>query len=164
MYNLFYNLFSGIEDINKRSRFTRTLAIISTVKYDGVRGLPQGSPCSPAIFNRILFSLDCELEKKSCERDFRYTRWIDDFTITSGDKKRIEDCIGAVGLVDSFVPISKRKTFFQDKPPIYLLGHRIIDIFSIEKNSKEDRLMNKTPPVDYFEWFGDNKVKKYESW
>lgn len=51
--------------------------------------------------------------------------------------------------------------YFQNHFPIYLLGHKIFE-GGISKNSKEDRLANKTAPLSFSEWF--ERSKNYDAW
>ena len=56
---------------------------VDYVLFDG--GLPQGSPCSPAISNLYCYDLDTELSYYAKENNLEYTRYADDITI-SGEK------------------------------------------------------------------------------
>ncbi len=50
----------------------------------GKRYLPQGSPCSPAIANRIAGKLDARLTGLANKFGFEYTRYVDDLTFSGG--------------------------------------------------------------------------------
>lgn len=52
----------------------------------GERHLPQGSPASPAISNVAARRLDKSLSKIAADHDFKYTRYADDLTFSSGNK------------------------------------------------------------------------------
>ncbi len=135
------------------------LAFVSTIDYGEKRGIPQGSPLSTALFNRLLYPVDLALSQRAHERGFRYSRWIDDITISSEHAEKQERFLGAVAFTMRYFPVSDKKVFFQDEDPIYLLGHKIYDE-RITKNSKEDRLANKSAPLDFRKVLGQN----YESW
>ncbi|MBI5871963.1 hypothetical protein HZB88_02660, partial [archaeon] len=120
------------------------------------RGLPIGSPISMAMFNRILYPLDKILFSKSNEKGFSYSRWVDDITISSPLDIGIEYFLGSLDLVD--LPIARDKVFFQGSCNIYLLGHKIVSGKFIYKNTKEEKLKNKSPPVNLDEF------KNYEAW
>ncbi|MGY6648573.1 reverse transcriptase family protein [Wenyingzhuangia sp. IMCC45574] len=53
----------------------------------GERFLPQGSPCSPAISNILCKRLDYRLEGIAKKYGFEYTRYVDDLTFSTNDKK-----------------------------------------------------------------------------
>jgi hypothetical protein len=116
-----------------------------------------------ALFNRMLYPLDEQLSKKAAERGLRYTRWVDDLTIGSQEKRGLEDFLGAVELVAEYFPVSEEKMFFQQREPIYLLGHRISNNM-VEKNSKEDKEQNKVAPLNFHEYFGKDRQRNYASW
>lgn len=46
-------------------------------------GLPQGAPCSPYLFNFYCQEMDIQLGAFCADKGFTYTRWLDDFTISS---------------------------------------------------------------------------------
>jgi hypothetical protein len=163
VYNFFYSSLSSSLPDGYRRNVAKFLAMISTVKYEDKRGLSQGSPISTFLFNRIAYPLDEKLSQKAEERRFRYSRWIDDFTISSPDKRGVEYFLGAVELIGGHLPVSREKIFFQDTQTIYLLGHKITES-SILKNSKEEKLRNKSQPLNFEEWFGENKIRSYCPW
>jgi hypothetical protein len=138
-------------------------ALLLTVKYNGTRGLPQGSPASMPLFNRALYVLDDELSGKAEERGLRYTRWVDDVTISSPESRDIKAFLGAVEVTEEHLPVSRTKTYFQRGERIYLLGHKILGRSGLQKNSREDRLNNKVAPLDYNMWFG-RPSRRYTSW
>ena len=135
--------------------------MICTVNYGNIRALPQGSPASMPLFNRIMDPLDAELTEATSRRGMAFSRWVDDFTVTSGNERQVEDFLGAVDLVMEKFPVAQKKVFFQNDGPIYLLGHKIVR-GRILKNSREEREMNKCPPLNFEYWFNGNK--KYEQW
>ena len=47
------------------------------------RGLPQGAPCSPYLFNLYCQPMDYELGKFCDQNQLTYTRWLDDITVSS---------------------------------------------------------------------------------
>lgn len=47
-----------------------------------LRGLPQGAPCSPYLFNFYLAEMDHELDAYCAEFGITYTRWLDDLTFS----------------------------------------------------------------------------------
>ncbi len=158
--------YDRLEKINEEERilFSRLFSSLCTVHYGEKRGLPQGSPGSMALFNRILFNMDQELNTKSKSKGLSYTRWVDDITITSRNDNDIESMLGSVELVGRTHPLSKKKIFFQNEERIYLLGHKIISGKYVEKNSKEERLTYKTSPLVFEDWFGQKKDNLYEKW
>jgi len=53
----------------------------------GVRFLPQGSPCSPAITNVICRKLDFRLTGLAKKYQFEYTRYVDDITFSANNEQ-----------------------------------------------------------------------------
>ena len=102
-----------------------SLSYLCTVRNTGEEyTLPQGSPISVALFNRILFALDHALEKISLESNFVYTRWVDDFIFSSKEKIQLECFSKIISIANSNIMLSEDKMFFQNNP-CCLLGHRI---------------------------------------
>ncbi len=147
VYEIFYNCLEFFEQ-KDREDFSKLLTILCTVKYSEIRGLPQGAEFSMALFNRSLYSLDEILFKKCREKGFKYSRWVDDITITSYEHMNLEEVLGAAKLVDKRFGLSSDKLYFQQNFPIYLLGHKIIGN-SVIKNNKDERIQNKIPPLDF---------------
>lgn len=66
-------------------------------------GLPQGTPISPYLTNLMMIPIDYELSNRLREKKMVYTRYADDFTITSRDPfsfKEVERFI--TGILDEF--------------------------------------------------------------
>jgi RNA-directed DNA polymerase len=57
----------------------------------GVRHLPQGAPCSPALTNILCRRLDRRLNGLATSRGFVYTRYADDLTFSTTDQDRLKD-------------------------------------------------------------------------
>jgi hypothetical protein len=139
------------------------LTEISTVPYRqeggfSIRGIPQGSPHAMHLYNRVLFPLDDKVSSSAVARGMRYTRWVDDFTITSPNDSNFGNFAGAVQMVGKYFKISPGKTYFQRNPlffpdeswgdldGVYLLGH-IVNGTGLTKNSDEKRQTYKVAPV-----------------
>jgi hypothetical protein len=148
-----------IPECEQREEACRLFSFLATVNYNGNRGLPQGSPLSIALFNRILYELDERLDCGARQRELRYSRWVDDMTISSPQPQQIENLLGAVELTSLYFPVSKEKIFFQNGDRIYLLGHRI-ERDRVTKNSKEEKNAYKAPPLNFDEFFSGH----YKSW
>jgi|SRR3989344_1845933 len=134
---------------------------VSTVPYGNHRGLPVGSLLSIALINRTLFNLDTQLDENAEEKGFRYSRWIDDITISSPSRSGIENFLGAVDLTNARYPVSPIKIFFQNSSQdIYLLGHKITPEGRVLKNTREERTLRKPPALNY------ELIKRmdYETW
>ena len=79
--------------------------------HDGVAGLPQGAPTSPAISNIVCSRLDARLNGLARKHSFDYSRYADDMTFShpSGD--------APVGrLISSAGSFSVRKDSSQCRP------------------------------------------------
>lgn len=161
VFSFFYESLNEISDYGMRRDIAGFLTFISTVGYDGQRVLPQGSPVTPLIFDRIMREVDEDMFREASKRGMTYSRWVDDFTVSSPERRDVREFLGAVDLLAERYPVAGDKIFFQDKEPMYLLGHRIVND-RVLRNSREERLRNKVPPLDYQEWF--NGERKYEKW
>jgi len=147
VYDFYHRNMGQIEDPIQRMEVAGFLTTISTV-YDGDRNssvLPQGSPISAALFNRILYPID-ELFFQYCQdKKLTYTRWIDDFTISS--KKR-GIAMEVLELAGRAFPINPRKIFFQteDRSAVfYLLGHKIMGNIIVPVSREESK--NRGEPI-----------------
>lgn len=144
------------------------LTWISTVRYDDARGLPQGAPHSSYLFNRVLYPLDNALGQAAASRGMRYSRWIDDFTLSSNSTTDFREFVGGLALVNSYFPVARNKSFFQvnkdengESFGVYLLGH-YIQGETLLKNSKEKKDLYKKGSFDFTEWFASGE--EYHSW
>ncbi len=163
VFSYFYSIFSDLPYEARRDA-AGFLAMACTVGYAGSRGLPQGSPLSPPLFNRMFFELEEDLDRETKERGLTYSRWLDDLAIGSPEIVDLSDVLGAVKLVDSYAPVSRTKVFFQREPAeLYVLGHIISRGKEIRKNSREEAAKNKIP-IDFDDYFGQTASKRYESW
>ncbi len=130
-----------------------TLTLLSTVYYNekGKRGLPIGSGISNYLFHRVCKPMDGEIQGRCDERGLRYTRWVDDLTVSSPNTLPVESFLGVLDVVErqGFV-VSPKKTHYQVPSPvgIFLLGHVISQDGKLEHNSPQLREDNKTPALD----------------
>jgi hypothetical protein len=150
--DFFYERLNYLEE-EIRVYVSNKLVGMLIVKYSNDQvGLPQGSPHSLPLFNRMLYPYDESLAKRAAERGMTYSRWNDDFTISSKEKKPVEEFLGAIDLISEDFPISENKTFFQQAPDdIYLLGH-IIKGNEIIKNTREKVKQNKGNPINILDY------------
>ena len=63
------------------------------------RHLPQGSPCSPALSNVVLFGLDSRLSGLSKSTGLIYSRYADDFVFSGSRHKDWQSFIALVGAI-----------------------------------------------------------------
>lgn len=98
--------------------------------------LPQGSPISTALFNRIMYPVDKLFYKLARKNNMNYSRWVDDFILSSSEHKSAESFLRFLGLINNDFKILPEKIFYQ-KNPCYLLGHKI-EGRDIIKMSKEE--------------------------
>jgi len=161
VFAFFYNSLAGFDNYEEGRDVAGFLTFISTVKYDEHRGLPQGSTVSQSLFNRIMCGIDETIFEAASERGMTYSRWVDDFTIGTSERRDVRELLGAVDLLDRRYPVARDKVFYQDIEPIYLLGHKVVN-GRVLKNSKEEKLRNKAPPLNYDECFNGNG--SYERW
>jgi len=143
IYTFFYDKIEVSHEI--RQDLAGFLTMLCTVDYNRKRGLPIGSSHSMALLNRVLRPLDEILTKKSEEKRFTYSRWVDDMIISSPDINSLESFLGAAALVNEEFPVSPTKLFFQQSPSdLYILGH-IIQGETILKNNKKEAKKHKKP-------------------
>lgn len=98
--------------------------------------LPQGSPVSMAIFNRIMFPIDYQIDRFAKKKGMNYSRWVDDFVITSEKQRNFKHFEWVLRLAQRHFSLAPDKLYFKYQGPSYLLGHKI-NYGSIEKLSKE---------------------------
>jgi len=146
VFDFFYKLAEKkINDEDALRDAAGFLSMISTVYYPDTElcALPVGSSIGMALFNRIMYPLDKILHNQSKKRGLTYTRWVDDFLISSKDQNcRPEKLYGALRVLRGDFPISLNKVFLQQRADnYYLLGHRITEkgIFKADKKELELR-------------------------
>jgi len=129
------------EDISRDTAgFLTTMSTVEYYTYGG-SALPQGSPISMVLFNRILYSVDKLFEKKCQKEGMYYSRWVDDIIITSKspqkDYCRMAQILSAVR-TEYAMPL--HKVFFQNREPFYILGQEIkgMEIKKSENNAAKN--------------------------
>jgi RNA-directed DNA polymerase len=93
-----------------------------------IRGLPQGAPASPLLFNISCLDMDEQLGEYCTENDIIYTRYVDDLTFSTKDgaslnsthrrhlRKIIEERPGSI------IAHHKSQLYSLDKGPITVTG------------------------------------------
>jgi len=164
VFQFFHGLLENFSDEIRRD-LSELFSFLCTVKYDDKRGLPQGSPHSMALFNRVFYSLDVILHEGAQTRNFTYSRWVDDMNISSCDVQGIESFLGAAEIVSEIFPLSPEKLFFQSEPnDIFSLGQVISNGYSLRKNTKEEKITHKCDSLPISKYFGDSRIYDYDSW
>lgn len=74
-------LLDAATDADQRTAYEEFMDLYATTYK--TPGLPQGAPCSPYLFNFYCQEMDFQLGAFCNENDLAYTRWLDDFTISS---------------------------------------------------------------------------------
>jgi len=88
----------------------------------GVRFLPQGSPCSPAITNIICKKMDYRLDGLAKKYGFDYTRYVDDITFSASQKQFTK--ISAILKYSKKIVVSENFTLHPDKLRIMKRNNR----------------------------------------
>ncbi|MBI2107014.1 hypothetical protein HYT57_03445 [Candidatus Woesearchaeota archaeon] len=152
VFDFYYTLFENkIENREIRRDIAGFLTSISTVYYSDtqISALPVGSPISICLFNRLFYPIDEVLHICALKKGLRYTRWVDDITISAKETNRNPEKIcGAISMVRREFPIAVNKVFFQQNvPEFYLLGHKIIGnrITKMNKEKSKDKLVPLDP-------------------
>jgi len=109
--------------------------------------LPIGSPVSMALFNRIMYPIDAELERRARKKGMRYSRWVDDFILTSPKRRHFGHFAQVMRIAQQSFSIAPEKVFFGYFCPAYLLGHEI-RLNEIQKLDKEEFRKRRGNPVD----------------
>jgi|SRR3989344_1923568 len=147
IYPLFYNLLNSAPEKYKAD-IAWFLSIISTVSREEIRFLPQGSPIGMALFNRILSPIDDFIYENAKKRGMKFSRWVDDFNLSSKTPRAIYEFLGALKSVEEYFPISKTKIYLQNSYPIYING-QVITQEIVRRNSREERETNKCGNIQY---------------
>ena len=126
--------------LDKEDERTEALSLLSSLctvkRITGGRMLPQGSPISAALFNRVLYPLDEGLHAHADQKGMRYSRWIDDFILSCNEICRADRFSDILKQAELEIMIAQNKIFFQHNA-CYLLGYRI-DKGVISKVTKEE--------------------------
>ena len=144
VFDFFYRLFESVDE-DTRVDLSGFLTHLTTTIYGDyiIPSLPQGSPLSMSLFNRIFYPVDELFYKSACKRNLRYTRWVDDLIISAAESnRRPTKILGAVSIVREDFPLAPNKLFFQqDLPYYYLLGHKILGnmIIKVDKEEAKQR-------------------------
>lgn len=109
MFGMIYPFCEIMKDPFGKEQLTQALELAF---LDG--GLPQGTPVSPTITNIMMIPVDFRLSKIAREKKFVYTRYADDFLISSKysfEYKKVESTIiGILEEYDAGFSINKGKT------------------------------------------------------
>lgn len=141
VFDFFYNQARKNKE-KEATNIAGFLTLLTTIHYaeTGLAGLPQGSPASTALFNRILRPIDEKFAEECAQRQWRYSRWIDDITISSAREEDPEEMAELIGIIRGDFPIATNKVFFQQNhiPGCRIMGH-IITGNTIRKATEEDK-------------------------
>ncbi len=102
--------------------------------------LPQGSPISIQLFNRLFYPIDSLFCKKAKQKGLRYSRWVDDIIISSpkSSGKMLSKFLGALHVTREDFPVAVNKVFWQyGLKDYYLLGHKISEDQIIKVDKEE---------------------------
>ncbi len=147
VFDLYYRTLKGlVDDEDARIDAAGFLTMVSTVYHrdKGNYGLAQGSPVSAKIFNRILYPFDEVLYGCCLERRLSYTRWGDDFTISSRELDYyLRKILGGLLFIDNYFPIGRNKIYLQSGSTHYLLGHKIVNGRVTKASDEEVKNRNK---------------------
>jgi len=165
VFDFYYNFFkSKFEDKEVRKNLAGFLTHVSTVYNKDMQEsvLPQGSPISMSLFNRLFYPIDELFDEKSKKRNLRYTRWVDDMIISASEGNRnFNKFGGALRIVREDFPISLNKVFWQENvPEYYLLGHKILGKRIIKINKEELKNRGEPIPTDLFL----NELEEEHNW
>ncbi|MFH1331660.1 MAG: reverse transcriptase domain-containing protein [archaeon] len=150
VFDFYYNALGNYVDGDGRRDTAGFLATLSTVKYGRCIGLPIGSPISTFLFNRLLYPVDEVLDKIANEKKLSYSRWVDDFIVSSSMEKPAEYFGWALRLICNNFVIAPLKIFYHHNPT-YLLGHKVDDgkITKISKTELKEKRGNPLDPCFY---------------
>lgn len=171
IFDFYYNLFENkFEDNKIRRDLAGFLTHISSVERKHVctteyptesKGkeciqlesvLPQGSPISIHLFNRLFYPIDNLFHKNAKQKGLKYSRWIDDILISSpkGNHKILDKLIGALYVTRCDFPIATNKVFWQQgREEFFLLGHKISGDNIIKVDKDEMKMGEPVPEYCY---------------
>lgn len=84
--------------IGKRLRATPEVAFYISRLCVGEKGLAQGSPLSPLVSNMICLSMDRSILAFAKKNGLFYTRYADDITLSTSNRKRFLDIFSGTGV------------------------------------------------------------------
>lgn len=126
-------LYESLEGrLEEDARFTTAgfLASVCTVKTYSNNSifevaLPQGSLVSMALFNRMMYPIDKALYRAARKKGMKYSRWVDDFTVSSTKRNRFNDFSEVLHTAQQYCSLAPEKIFFSYQGYAYALGHRV---------------------------------------
>lgn len=131
--------------------------------------LPIGSPVSAFLFNRMLRPIDAEIERRARKKGMRYSRWVDDFILTSPKRRHFGHFAQVMRIAQESFSIAPNKVFFGYACPAHVLGHeiRLNEITKLDKREFEKRRSRPLTEMDltdthprgdsiYMDWSGDS--------
>ena len=95
---------NSVYDVFKSAGYTRKVAWLLADLCTYHLKLPQGAPTSPTLANLVALRLDSKIETYCIKRNFKYSRYADDITISGSSnlpihKKKIIDIIEKNGFI-----------------------------------------------------------------
>ncbi|MEK6945168.1 MAG: reverse transcriptase domain-containing protein [Nanoarchaeota archaeon] len=166
VFDFYYRIFeTRVKDEDARRDVSGFLTHLSTVYKMGLAAsvLPQGSPISVPLFNRLLYSVDELFEERAKKKNLRYTRWVDDFILSAREKdRRFDKVAGALRIVNEDFYIAPNKVFWQQNLPVYyLLNHKIVGNLVIPVTREEAK--NRGEPIDASLFLPD-RLTGFDDW
>jgi RNA-directed DNA polymerase len=90
---------SRVYDLFKHLGYNEQTSIMFTNFCTFEGGLPQGGVTSPSLSNLLNLNLDNEITRYCNSKSISYTRYADDITISSNNKKKLDEALNYIGNV-----------------------------------------------------------------
>ncbi|MEZ4775455.1 MAG: reverse transcriptase family protein [Bacteroidia bacterium] len=120
------NIFLG-SPFRFKPKAARTLARLTTFR----KRLPMGAPSSPIISNFACLEMDAKLQEYADKRGWKYTRFSDDLTLSSGKKIYPNDIAAIFEIIREcgFEPNEEKVNLYKKSDPPIVTGLRLLPEF-----------------------------------
>jgi hypothetical protein len=148
IFDFFYPLTEGADQLVRvlTAGFLTYMSVSYYHEHKKV-GLSTGKTLSTHVFNRVLHPLDELLTEETSHRGLWYTRYTDDFVVSSPDVRDEQELFSVLRTLLAHYPIPHSKVFLQQEWPLFIHNYRLRGL-ALDKWSAEDAAVAKKGRVD----------------